>query len=156
MTSRQNVLARERTWATSEARQQPRHLPLASQIDTSAAEARDILADGLYALAPQPPDKTGHAVEQLIGPPAYFGGFVAPFVEKQPAVIEGEPPIGFRRGERFLMIEPRPDIEIHGRNAISGEARAFLDCGFVLFGQSRDRGGYRRKNAPSIIASFGL
>jgi hypothetical protein len=57
----------------------------------SAARPRTVFAPCLNAVASEPPDEAGHAVEQLSGRPTKIGGFTAPFVEKLPAVMEGEP-----------------------------------------------------------------
>jgi hypothetical protein len=91
-----------------------------------------VRADGLDALPCQPPDKPGCGVEKLAGRPAHFRSFVSEGVEKPPAVIEGEPPFGFRHAHRLLAIEPRPCVEIGGRDAIGGEGRPFLDGGLIL------------------------
>jgi hypothetical protein len=55
------------------------------------------------------------------------------------------------------MIEPRPGVEIDGRDAIGREAGALFDGGsFIGFGRLNYTHRYRRSIALSLIAFLGL
>jgi len=86
-------------------------------------------ANRFNALAGHAPDKPGRHVEKFAGRPFRFRRLVSPSVEKPSAIIEGEPPFGFRNARRLLAIEARPCVQIDGRHAIRGEAGPFIDFG---------------------------
>jgi hypothetical protein len=110
--------------------------------------------DLLDVLAGKPPNEASRDVEKLAGRPTHFGHFVTPGVEKQATVIEGEPPFRFRNAHGFLTVETRPRVEIGKRNAISGEARAFLDgVNIRLFLSGKTyRADFRRSLCPLILS----
>ena len=54
--------------------------------------------------------------EQLAGPPAQFPGLASPGVEEAPATIEREPQLEIRHALPLLTIQPRPGVEIDGRD----------------------------------------
>jgi hypothetical protein len=55
-------------------------------------------------------------------------------IEEAPAVVECATPFALRHVWWLLAIQPRPGVEIDGRDAI-GEAGAFFDRGFVFVGR---------------------
>ena len=108
-------------------------------------QRRDTLAD-------QPPDESRRHVEEVAGHPSQRRRILAPGVEKPPAVVEGAPPLGFRHAGRLLALEPRPGVEIDGRDAVGREPRALLDFGDVR----RRASGYGRGYAPRSRACLSL
>jgi hypothetical protein len=54
-----------------------------------------------------------------------------------PHVSRKRPPSIFRDALRLVMAEPRPCVAIDGRNAIGGEAGAFLDGSRVRSARAR-------------------
>jgi hypothetical protein len=85
-------------------------------------------------------------VEQVAGRPPALRRRATPCVEKTAAVVQRLTPSRFRHVRRTPTIQPRPWVEIDGRNRIGRHASALMECRIVLAGALGYGWGYGRKN----------